>query len=359
MTKVLAVEPAGRLWGSERALMDLAENLPELQVGICCPPQTPLINELVRRGIQVFPTFVADLHKKTKLHRLTAAFGVLQACTRFRPNLIHVNQAGAYRTALAAAQVYRVPLIVHVRLFEDVSFLTQRPSTQKLITALIAVSPAVARSIKSCPELECMNVLTIYDGYVQQKISTLAGRIPNRIVCLGRIEQDKRQDLLLRAMKLIPTCELVIAGDGEANFVDALKRECGQGRAISWRGFLSDPIQLLTTASLLACPSQQETLGRVILDAWNAGSVPVVYAGSGGAAELIHESCGGICYTEQTPQCLAEALTRALQLSDEGRSQMISAGRAWMAMNCDPRKNSAAIAELFLSAISQRSKRIA
>ena len=93
---------------------------------------------------------------------------------------------------------------------------------------------------------------------------------------------------------------------------------------------------LLKDCSVLACPSLREPLGRVILEAWEAGLVPVAYAGSGGAAEVIRRSEGGIVYSEQTAASLACALSRALSLSSDEAAALAANGRAWTRENCDP-----------------------
>ena len=72
MTRVLVIEPAGNLWGSERALLDVVDRMPA-EVGVCCPPGRPIIAELDRRSIRVLPYFIYGLHEKGRWTRLMAA----------------------------------------------------------------------------------------------------------------------------------------------------------------------------------------------------------------------------------------------------------------------------------------------
>jgi glycosyltransferase involved in cell wall biosynthesis len=74
----------------------------------------------------------------------------------------------------------------------------------------------------------------------------------------------------------------------------------------------------------------------VIFEAWDAGVVPVVFAGSGGAAEVVAAADGGILYEAQEPQSLARALERAVSLTREEAERLVRNGRAWMAHNCNP-----------------------
>src|SRR4051812_7722572 len=109
MIRVLVVESAGNLWGSERALLDLLDYLSDIQKAVCCPPATAINSELTRRNVPVLPYFVYGLHQKTKLSRLRAALGVGRACLEFRPDLIYLNQSGVYRVVAAAALPLGIP----------------------------------------------------------------------------------------------------------------------------------------------------------------------------------------------------------------------------------------------------------
>src|SRR5438045_3845216 len=118
LQRVLFIEAAGKLWGSERSLLALLKVMPRLEVAVCCPSRTPLGLELERLNISTLPYLICDLHQKSKLHRLWASVGVLRACWEFRPNLIYLNQSGSYRIALPAAVLLNLPIIAHVRIFE-------------------------------------------------------------------------------------------------------------------------------------------------------------------------------------------------------------------------------------------------
>ena len=122
MTRVLIVEGSGNLWGSERSLLDLLNGMSKLEVAICCPPEMPLNVELKRLHIRTLQYFVFGLHGKSRWHRLWAAIGVLRACLEFRPDVIYLNQSGSYRVVLPAATVLNLPIVGHIRIFEDAAF---------------------------------------------------------------------------------------------------------------------------------------------------------------------------------------------------------------------------------------------
>jgi glycosyltransferase involved in cell wall biosynthesis len=342
MVRVLIVEPAGGLWGSERALIDLIESAPDLEIAVCCPPRTPLQAELEKRGVRVLPYFIASLHLKSRSQRLKAALGVLRACLVFRPEVIHVNQSGAYPVALFPATLLGLSIVCHVRIFEDAAYLARQGPALHRLKGLISISGAIEDEIRSFQALSTIPVHRIYDAYAHASAGVRmdSKRAASSIACVGRVVPVKGQEVLLEALTrtdIFPNeVECVIAGVGEDDYVRGLKN-IGSSAAsvrVQWLGFVREVVPLLQTCRVLACPSHREPLGRVIFEAWDAGAVPVVYAGAGGSAEIVSAARGGILYEEQTPECLARALAAAIGLHDCEVDRLVENGRAWMATHC-------------------------
>lgn len=357
MTRVLVVEAAGGLWGSERALLDLIDAAVELEIAVCCPPHSPLQPELERRGVRTFPYFVAELHLKPRWERLRAAFGVLLACLRFRPDVIHLNQSGAYRVTLLAASLLNIPIVAHVRIFEDVAYLARlRPNARRL-KSMIAISGAVLDEVRREPALDGIAAHCIYDAYASVGAEgSVEKRVGDRIACVGRVTPIKGQETLLAALNLAEAfpekVECLIVGDGEPDYVRRLKAltPSSEHVRVEWTGFARDVAPLLRPCKVLVCPSHREPLGRVIFEAWDMGLLPVVFAGAGGASEIVAASGGGFIYAEQTPQCLAAALAQALALPDEEAARLVANGRAWMADHCAPGPYGRAVAAVLRQA---------
>lgn len=349
--KVLTIEPAGKLWGSERALLDLIESASDLDFAVCCPPDSPIEEELRSRKIQCYPYFIASLHQKTRWRRLQAAIGVLRACKEFRPDIIHLNQAGSYRVAVPAARMFGIPIVAHVRMFEDAAYLA-RTRESKPSVALIAISHSIAGEIGKHAALADVPVEMIYDAYRRRTPVGTPSRDGLRLTCAGRITPSKGQDILLDALSSATEfpgpVECIIAGDGETAYLQELKaREESTGAKIVWTGFIEDLGEILQRSAVLVVPSHHEALGRVIFEAWDAGSVPVVFGGSGGAAEVISASGGGILYSTQTPAALSEAIQTAFALDEHEVACMIGRGRDWLDENCSPSTYGRAIFKVF------------
>jgi glycosyltransferase involved in cell wall biosynthesis len=364
MTRALVVEAAGNMWGSERALLDLLAGMPAGAAAVCCPPDRQLNAELEKYAIRMFPYYVDELHEKSKWHRGLAALGVLRACLEFEPDTIYLNQSGAYKVGLPAAALLNIPIVAHIRIFEDVAYLArQRPNPSRL-RALIAISGAIDDDIRRFEELSAIPRFQVYDAYAPSCGSSQGAapkRMANRIACVGRLTPIKGQDILIPALRLIEDrkhpVDCLIAGQGSETFVGALKQAAtgaGVESSVQWLGFVRNVVPLLESCAVLACPSYREPLGRVILEAWDAGAVPVVFSGSGGAAEIVAAARGGILYHRQTPESLAAALQDALGLNPNQAAELVSNGRSWMARNCDQRASCKAVMRIISGVCRQK-----
>ena len=147
------------------------------------------------------------------------------------------------------------------------------------------------------------------------------------VLALGRLHRNKAFDVLVRALSRLPRVHAVIAGEGpERAPLEALARSEGVSDRLHLPGWRTDTAGLLAAADLLVCPSRQEPLGNVVLEAWSARR-PVIAAAAAGPAELITPDRDGLLVPLEDPAALAEAI-RAL-LEDPSRAAMLARdGRA-------------------------------
>ena len=160
------------------------------------------------------------------------------------------------------------------------------------------------------------------------------------VIYVGRITRQKGLPVLLRAAaELIPDAQLVLcAGQADTpeqlaevtELVEGLRtgRDGGARSGVIWIPEMlpkSEVIQLLTHATVFACPSVYEPLGIVNLEAMACGTA-VVGSRTGGIPEVVAEGETGLLVPPGEPEALAVALNALL--GDPDRAQaMGQAGR--------------------------------
>ncbi|NIV36518.1 MAG: glycosyltransferase [Anaerolineae bacterium] len=244
----------------------------------------------------------------------------------------------------------RIPVMAHVRLAEDASYVQSLEAGARELPVVVCVSYFI-QSLFEVRSLDSQRRLVVlYDPYLPQRpwmdSSTHGTSTPEPVFsCVGRLTRIKGQDVALRAIghlkrKGRPVHGLFFgAGESGDRFsldLAELAAKLGIADQVSWQGFQEKiPRRIAPTAALI-CPSHTEPLGRVIFEAWDAGTIPVAWAGSGGPAEVIQASGAGLLYDEQNGASLAQTLERVLSLTPSDRKRMVERGRQWLLKNCDP-----------------------
>lgn len=137
-------------------------------------------------------------------------------------------------------------------------------------------------------------------------------------IALGRFVPKKGFEDLLAAMALLPqaiggrTHHLVLMGDGVLR--EALERQAlslGIRSRVHFTGWVQASVPALALGDLMVCPSRQEPLGNVILEAWSRG-LPVLSTRTAGGRELIDDGETGLLCAVADPADLANRWRRLL-----------------------------------------------
>jgi len=123
-----------------------------------------------------------------------------------------------------------------------------------------------------------------------------------KLLFFSRIEEKKGLDLLLNALPAVSIpYTLTIAGNGDENYVNALKKiaEDNQlGANINWIGFQNEnKFELLQAHDLFVLPSYDENFGNAVIESLSVGT-PVLISEQVGLADYVIEN--GLGWTCQT-----------------------------------------------------------
>lgn len=136
-----------------------------------------------------------------------------------------------------------------------------------------------------------------------------------RLLCLGRVVEDKGFDIALRAFKRIveniPEARLVIGGDGPSRRkLEALARDLGISNLVEFIGWVKPDrvYELINTATVVIMPSRwEEAFGLVALQAAQMAR-PVVATLVGGLPEIVIDKETGLLVPNEDHHALSEAV---------------------------------------------------
>lgn len=343
--RLLVIEPGLRLWGSERAFLATVPALASAceRLVILAPPGAELIEALPAGSAIVETAPIGNLHRSGWQARLRAAASIARACHRHRIDRIYLNQAGMCRLVHGVARLIGLPSVMHVRLQEDIARCAVLRATAGAPIDLVFISKDMRQRYPSDCTADAHKWLHLaYDPF---ELSAPFAEGPARtrpLACIGRVAAIKGQMELVEALAIARArgCDLDLdvigagaAGDRYEENVKARARDLGLADTVAFLGYRRDAARMLASYRYVVAPSRYEPLGRVVFEAWDAGALPICSKASGGAAEVVAASGGGILYDGHTPESIASALRLASCLPEVERAALVARGRAWANAN--------------------------
>ena len=147
------------------------------------------------------------------------------------------------------------------------------------------------------------------------------------IGCVGRLSPVKGQIHLLEALRLMASkldaARLVLVGDGpERARLERAAAELGIAARVRFTGRVADPAPLYAAFDVVAVPSLNEGMGRVIIEAM-AADVAVAASAVGGIPDLVRDGETGLLARARDAEALAAACLRIA--ADPGLAGRLSA----------------------------------
>jgi glycosyltransferase involved in cell wall biosynthesis/peptidoglycan/xylan/chitin deacetylase (PgdA/CDA1 family) len=135
---------------------------------------------------------------------------------------------------------------------------------------------------------------------------------PRRITMVACLREEKRIDVLVRAMPQIlaryPDATLDLAGEGRCRGeLTALANELGVADRVRFLGHRDDVPTVLEAADIFVLPSRSEAFPNSVMEAMAAG-VPVVASNVGGIPELVRDGYNGRLVPPGNADALANAV---------------------------------------------------
>jgi glycosyltransferase involved in cell wall biosynthesis len=165
------------------------------------------------------------------------------------------------------------------------------------------------------------------------------------ILCVGRLETAKGQDVLIRAIAMCDGVELALVGDGvRRNELARLVRQLNVSHRVHFLGLRTDVPELLKSADIYVQPSLWEGFGIAALEAMAAG-LPVIASDVPGLSDVVGDA--GVLVPKGSPESLAKVIQ---QLSkDAPRRQQLGTQCAERASRFDIIRTAEQYAALYSS----------
>ena len=271
---------------------------------------------------------------------------VAQVFDRVRPQVVHIqDHYPLSRAVLAASRARGLPVLgtnnfLPENMIPQLPFPASRALVERVLwrmvlgvlgraDAVTAASETSARILRSrglqAPVLAISSGIDLARFAPDSRLDREAvrrryGLEPRRALFLyvGRLDRDKRVDLLLAALARTgrDDLQLAVAGRGrEANALAALAARLGLGARAALLGYVpdSDLPALLNSADVFAMPSEVELQSIATLEAMATGR-PVLAANARALPELVRDGVNGYLFRPGDADDAARAMVR---LADE------------------------------------------
>ncbi len=116
-----------------------------------------------------------------------------------------------------------------------------------------------------------------------------------------------------------------VGGDPYVDALHAQIARLGMVERFGWPGFVADPVDIMSQIDLLVHPADNESFGRVVVEAMAAG-LPTIGVRGGGVSEIIGDGVTGLLAERDNPQDLAACIERLLR-DRQRAAAMGAAGR--------------------------------
>ena len=316
------------LGGGEYSFLDLLANLPK---GWKPYAAVPLRGEL-RTALKEkeIPTYILPL-VPIRPWRIPQMLLAIRKCARLtsflRPSLIYANGSRAAFYAGIAGRLLGTPVVWHCRITKGDPYLD--PLLLRLCTVVVANSHATSRRFMKPFQPK---VRMVYNGiHLQQLRDPSVATVhpfPARdkiLLVVAGIHRSKRHDTILRAFQevapLDQTLQLVLIGRQYPSdmvwwdFLQEMTRRSVFRDRIHWLGPVRDPRAWYRAAWVLLLASENESFGRVLVEAMGSGT-PVIATAVGGIPEIVRDGQEGLLISPGSSEQLANAIKQLLKEED-------------------------------------------
>ncbi|MGX7668079.1 glycosyltransferase [Flavobacterium pedocola] len=271
---------------------------------------------------------------------------------KIKPDVVHTAAAEANFHAVIAARLAGVKTVVA----EEIGFPNHSQKARFIFRAVyrwtnkvICVSKAVKAFLIEIDEVREDKAFVLYNPVSQLVAEGHEKPEQFTIVCVGRLEKVKNQQLLLKAFSELDNKEarLIMVGDGrERASLEQLINKLNLQNRVTITGFSSDPGAYLTVAHLFVLPSLSEGFGIAAVEAMQLG-LPCLCSNVGGIPEFVVENETGWLFDPKDEAAFSTKLNEICAKPIEELNQIGEKGRLFVKDTFTPEKYAVALENFY------------
>jgi glycosyltransferase involved in cell wall biosynthesis len=297
-----------------------------------------------KQGVKVIllPPLVRSIRP---IKDLKALFALVWLIVKEKPDIVHTHSSKGGLLGRLAAKLCGVSPIIHTPhghvfyghfgAIASKVFLWIERIFSKFTDRLVALTRGEKDDYIEMSVCSPEKIVTIHSGVdirqflhtngnlAEQKRSLGLGPKEPVIGFVGWLLPIKGPEYLLRAMDYVwpeqPETTLVMVGKGDLDVdlrAEALRKNVnGKVKFLGWR---QDINELMSVFDVFVLPSQNEGMGRVIVEAMAAGK-PVVASRVGGIPDLVEDGQTGYLVPPANEKELADAILKILKDRDQAK----------------------------------------
>ena len=346
--KVLYIDTALRVWGGQRSLYELINNLDRGRyhpIVAAAEGSSAISLFNGKADIFTFPAHSAVEGHPIKPLPAVRSIRILSLMIKdLRPDIVHAN---TFLAALIISLIpfLDVPWILHQRDFKDHGILSRWAARRA--SKVIAITNATAARYARVKLKRSLSIVTQgvdlsftarttepgFKPVLREKLGITKDEI--LVGTVATISARKSQHEVLEAANLLRDIRglyFVCVGapyrPGDQNYLDRLmerRAELDLEDRFFFEDFTEDVANVFASIDIMAHPAKREGLGRVIFEAMGAG-VPILARGDCGPAEVIEPGVDGVLFEPDNFDDFVDKLRR-LVLDEEYRRSVSVAGR--------------------------------
>lgn len=294
----LAVQiiPTLELGGAEIIVTQLAELLPEhgFSVAVLAHVRTGQLHKILKN--KHVPCVVME--RRGFLGRWKSFWNMRQWLKDVRPDVVHTHLFGGDTWGRLAARLAGLKNIVTTEHNVNPDYSPTRSLVLRLMAGFsvkyVAISKMVSVYLQNQVGVPRAKIRLIYNGVDLSRLKKRSGALLHdipRIIYVGRLEEQKNPELILRALAYIKQpWRLTVVGDGSLRKkMCNLAYELRIAPRVSFLGVREDVPDLLADHDLFCFPSKWEGFGLAVIEAAATG-IPVLCSDLPVLRELLDES---------------------------------------------------------------------